>query len=188
MRNFFDNIPLDNQEISDEQIKKIKASVLSRVKEETKMSKKSTIRMVTIAVAAATTAALSAMIASAEQPAPAPTAVENIVENAGKETGGEAAETETGELPGEAAFKEYIEKAKAEDVGAPEKAPENVNGWIAVDADTGDLVCVQPVNDWTVYYYFRGDDEQLQEMIDSGWSLVDTEINAIHLNEVFVDD
>lgn len=186
MRNFFDNIPLDNQEISDEQIKKIKASVLSRVKEEKAMSKRTTIKTITIAIAAATTAALSAMIASAEQPAATPaTDVDYTIE----ETGGEAAETETGELPGEAAFKEYIEKAKAEDVGAPEKAPETVNGWIAVDADTGDLVCVQPINDvWTGYYYYRGDDEQLQEMLDNGWALVDTEINTIHLNEVFVDD
>lgn len=139
------------------------------------MSKHSTIKTITIAVAAATTAALSAMIASADQPAWTPA---TDVDYAIEETGGEASETETGELPGEAAFKEYIEKAKAEDVGAPEKAPENVNGWIAVDADTGDLVCVQPVNDWRVYYYFNGDDEQLQEMLDSGWTLIDEEIRT----------
>lgn len=173
MYKYFADIQLDNEEmLSEERIGNIKTSVLSRVKEEKAMSKRTTIRTITIAVAAATTAALSAMIASAEPSAWTPA----------------AAIEEENEKPGEAAFKEYIEKAKAEDVGAPEKAPENVNGWIAVDADTSDLVCVQPVNDWTVYYYFRGDDEQLQEKLSNGWTLIDEDINVIHENEVFVDD
>lgn len=175
MREFFDNIPLDTEEISKERLDNIKTSVLSRVKEEKAMSKKSTIKMVTIAIAAATTAALSAMIASAEQPAPAPTAVENIVENAGKETGGEAAETETGELPGE-----------AEVDGAIEEAPET--GEPLTMIDFRDLVCVQSADDPNVYYYYTCDDKKLRERLDDGWTLVGDGVNAIHLNEVFVDE
>lgn len=137
------------------------------------MSKKSTIKMVTIAVAAATTAALSAMIASAEQPAPAPTAVENIVENAGKETGGEAAETETGELPDE-----------AEVDGAIEIAPELGEPLTMIDINQ--LVCVQSADDPNVYYYYTCDDKKLRERLDDGWTLVSDDVNAIHPYEVIV--
>ncbi len=182
MREFFDNIPLDNEEISKERLDNIKTSVLSRVKEEKAMSKKSTIRMVTIAVAAATTAALSAMIASAEQPTAAPAAdVDYTVKETVETT------NETGELPGEAAFKEYIEKAKAEDVGAPGKTPENANGWTKVDPN--DYVCIQPADNPDVYYYyFQLSEDDLKEKLDSGFVLIADNANAIHPNEVFVND
>lgn len=176
MYKYFADIQLDNEEmLSEERVQNIKTSVLLRVKEEKSMSKRSTIRTITIAVAAATTAALSAMIASAEQPAWTPaTAIE-----------------EENEKPGEAAFKEYIEKAKAEDVGAPEKAPETVNGWTIVSdgSDYETYQVLQHKDDPDVcYIYYKISDEQLEEMLSDGWTLIDDGINAIHENEVFADE
>lgn len=135
------------------------------------MSKRTTIKTITLAVAAATTAALSAMIASAEPDLAPVAAIEDV-----------------GEKPGEAAFKEYIEKAKAEDVGAPEKAPETVNGW-TLCTNTEDYICIQPSDNPDVYYYYYGlSDDDLLEKLNNGWKLIDTDINAIHENEVSVDE
>lgn len=171
MRNFFDNIPLDNQEnVSEERLSNIKKTVLSRVKEEKAMSKKSTIKMVTIAVAAATTAALSAMIASAEQ---SPWTPATDVDYAIEETGGEAAETETGELPDE-----------AEVDGAIEIAPELGEPLTMIDINR--LVCVQSADDPNVYYYYTCEDKKLRERLDDGWTLVSDDVNAIHPYEVIV--
>lgn len=177
MREFFDNIPLDNEEeISKERLDNIKTSALSRVKEEKAMSKRTTIKTITIAVAAATTAALSAIIASADS-APAATTAEKPA----------AAVEEETEKPGEAAFKEYIEKAKAEDTGAQEEAPETVNGWEKVDPK--DLVTLQPADNPDVcYYYYKVPDEVLEEMLNNGWTSIDGDVNTIHKNEVFVTD
>lgn len=185
MRNFFDNIPLDEQEdISEERLQNIKNSVLSRVKEEKAMSKKSTIRMMTIAVAAATTAALSAMIASAEQPAWTPaTDVEYTVDD--------AAETDVGELPGEAAFKEYIEKAKAEDDGTSKETHEPVNVW-RICINKNDFKGMQFDDDtdaYDAYYdYVYNSNEDVKEKLDNCWVLIYEDADTIHLHEaVFTD-
>lgn len=154
MRDYFDNIPLDNQEISEEQLQKIKASVLSRVKEEKAMSKRSTIKTITIAVAAATTAALSAMIASAEQPAWTPaTDVEYTVDD--------AAETEVLEVT----VDNNIDEAKAD---------EAVDGWTVSDTeDLATILILQRSDDTDAYYYYhKVSDEQLEEMLSNGWSLL----------------
>lgn len=168
MCEFFDNIPLDDEEkLSEERINNIKTSVLSRVKEEKAMSKRSTIRTITIAVAAAATAALSSMIASAELASAPVAAIEEVHEK-----------------PGEAAFKEYIEKAKAEDEGTYKEAPETVNGW-TICTDTEDYICIQPSDNPDVYYiYYDLSNDDLLEKINNGWTLIDEDINVIHENEV----
>lgn len=155
MREFFDNIPLNNEEnISEEQLQKIKASVLSRVKEEKAMSKRSTIKTITIAVAAATTAALSAMIASAEQPGWT-VATENV-----DYTVDDAAEVSA------VTVDNNIDEAKAD---------EKVNDW-TVSSDGSDLAIIQilqPADDTDgCYYYFKLSDEQLEEMLNNGWTLL----------------
>lgn len=169
MREFFDNIPLDDEEnVSEERLQFIKNSTLSRVKEEKAMSKRTTIKTITIAVAAATTAALSAMIASADS-APAATTAEKPV----------AAVEEETEKPGEAAFKEYIEKAKAEDTGTQEEAPETVNGWEKIDPK--DLVTLQSADDPDVcYYYYKLSNDELKEKLSNGWTLIDGDVNTIY--------
>lgn len=156
MREFFDNIPLDNQEISEEQIQKIKASVLSRVKEEKAMSKRTTIKTITLAVAAATTAALSAMIASAEQSAWTPaTDVEYTVYD--------AAETEVSEVTAD----NGIDEAKTD---------ETIDGRTV--SDTEDLATIIQVvqrfddSDVGYIYYYKMSDKEVEKLLSSGWTLV----------------
>lgn len=156
MREFFDNIPLDNQEISEEQLQKIKASVLSRVKEEKAMSKRTTIKTITIAMAAATTAALSAIIASAEQSAWTPaTDAEYTVYD--------AAETEVSEVTAD----NGIDEAKTD---------ETIDGRTV--SDTEDLATIIQVvqrfddSDVGYIYYYKMSDEDVEKLLSSGWTLV----------------
>lgn len=156
MREFFDNIPLDNQEISEEQIQKIKASVLSRVKEEKAMSKRTTIKTITIAMAAATTAALSAIIANAEQSAWTPaTDVEYTVYD--------AAETEVSEVTAD----NGIDEAKTD---------ETIDGRTV--SDTEDLATIIQVvqrfddSDVGYIYYYKMSDKEVEKLLSSGWTLV----------------
>ena len=162
MREFFDDIPLNNEEeISEERLDNIKTSVLSRVKEEKAMSKRTTIKTFTIAVAAATTAALSAMIASAEQAAWTPaTDVDYTIYD--------AAETDAGEVPAVNNIDEAQNDEKVLDKPLSEGFTVNPEGdyitiaELARDSEAGYI------------YYYKMSDEEVEEFLNSGWTLIKT--------------
>ena len=169
MREYFDNIPLDDEEkLSEERINNIKTSVLSRVKEEKAMSKRTTIRTITIAVAAATTAALSAIIASAEQSAWTP-----------------ATDVEEAQAPETNAPEIAENENKQDEPRIDEKPCDRI-----VTSTEGDYISVHVLSDdgKEVYYYYKMPDDKLEEMLSNGWTLIDEDVNTIHENEVFVTE
>ncbi|MDE6731304.1 MAG: hypothetical protein K2J77_00310 [Oscillospiraceae bacterium] len=169
MREYFDNIPLDDEEkLSEKRINNIKTSVLSRVKEEKAMSKRTTIRTITIAVAAATTAALSAIIASAEQSAWTP-----------------ATDVEEAQAPETIAPEIAENENKQDEPRIDEKPCDRI-----VTSTEGDYISVHVLSDdgKEVYYYYKMPDDKLEEMLSNGWTLIDEDVNTIHENEVFVTE
>lgn len=117
------------------------------------MSKRTTIKTITIAVAAATTAALSAMIASAEQSGwTVATDVEYTVDDAAEVS--------------EVIVDNNIDEARAD---------EKVNDWTIV-SDGSDLATIQVfqrTDDLDGYYFYhKVPAEQLEEMLNNGWSLI----------------
>lgn len=120
------------------------------------MSKRTTIKTITIAMAAATTAALSAIIASAEQSAWTPaTDAEHTVYD--------AAETEVSEVTAD----NGIDEAKTD---------ETIDGRTV--SDTEDLATIIQVvqrfddSDVGYIYYYKMSDEEVEKLLSSGWTLV----------------
>lgn len=153
MFNYFDNIPLNNEEkITEERAEKIKASVLSRIKKEEKSMKKTTaIKTLSIAAVAAATAMMSAVIANAEL-SQAP-----------------AQEADVEEISG------WVEVVEGEEIvpAATENATteiSDVSGWVKetdpepdvdVDPESPDYITVFYDDEWDVYYYYDNNNTEV---------------------------
>lgn len=155
MCKFFDNIPLDDEEnITEERVQNIKASVLSRIKKEERTMKKSTaIKTLSIAGIAAATAMMSVIAAGAETAWTPMTDVENTVDN--------AAEMEVSEVT---AYNS-IDEAKTD---------EKVNDWTVVStgSDLATTFYLSDDSDVGYIYYFEMSDEDAEKLLSSGWTLI----------------
>lgn len=187
MYKYFADIPFDNEEmLSEERVKNIKTSVLSRIKKEERSMKKSTaIKTLSIAAVAAATAMMSAMIASAELPqTPAPAQETDADETSGWVIVTEADEN-ISEAPDNTAAEvsEDSDWVKETDAKDEETNPEPNK---AVDPESPDYFTVLYDEEWDVYYYYRVP-EEMMDVVPGETIYVDGDPILIYKNEVLVD-